>query len=44
MAPQNAATGASILAELALVGASAHEMGRRLFAAITRRKQDVFDS
>ena len=39
-----AATVTSILAELALVGASAREMGRRLFAAITRRKQDAFDS
>jgi hypothetical protein len=44
MALQNAATGASILAELALVGASAQEMGQRLFAAITSRVQNVFDS
>jgi hypothetical protein len=44
MALQNAATGTSILAELALVGASAHEMGQHLFAGITRRVQGVFDS
>jgi hypothetical protein len=44
MALQNATTGTSILAELALIGGSAHEMGRRLFAAITRGVQDVFDS
>jgi hypothetical protein len=35
MALQNAATGTSIHAELAL--ASTHETGRRLFAAIARR-------
>jgi hypothetical protein len=44
MALQNVTTGTPILAELALIGASAHEMGRRLFGAITRRVQDVFDS
>jgi hypothetical protein len=44
MALQNAATSTSILAELALAGAAAREMGRRLFAAITRRQQDVLDS
>jgi hypothetical protein len=44
MALQNAATGTSILAELALAGGAVREMGRRLFAAITRRKPDVFDS
>jgi hypothetical protein len=43
MALQNPATGTSILAELAFVGASGREMGQRLFAAITRRVQDVFD-
>jgi hypothetical protein len=44
MALQNAAKGTSILAELALVGTSAHEMGQRPIAAITTRLQDVFDS
>jgi hypothetical protein len=44
IALQNAATGTSILAEMALVGASVHEIGRRLFAAITGRRQDVFDN
>jgi len=43
MALQIAATGASIIAELALIGASACEMGQRLFAAITVRVQGVFD-
>jgi hypothetical protein len=42
MAVQNL-SGTSILAELALVGASAYETGRCLFAAITKRVQDVFD-
>jgi hypothetical protein len=44
MALQDAATGTSVRAELALVGAAAHEMGWRLFAAVTRRVRDVFDS
>jgi hypothetical protein len=44
MALQNAATATSIFAELALVGASAQEMGQHLFAATKRRVQDVFDS
>jgi hypothetical protein len=44
MALQNAATGTSVRAELALVGTAAHAMAQRLFAAITRRVQDVFDS
>ena len=43
MALQNATTGTSILAELALIGASACETGQRLFAAIRVRIQDVFD-
>jgi hypothetical protein len=43
MAVQNLASSTSILAELALVGASAYETGRRLFSAITKRVQDVFD-
>jgi hypothetical protein len=43
MALQIAATGASILTELALIGASAYEMGQRLVAAISVRVQDVFD-
>jgi hypothetical protein len=43
MALQIAATGASILSELALIVASACEMGQRLFAAIRERIQDVFD-
>jgi hypothetical protein len=43
MALQNPASDRSILAELALIGASAHETGQRLLAAITRRVQDVFD-
>jgi hypothetical protein len=43
MALQIAATGASILAELALVGASACEMGQRVIAAIRARAQDVLD-
>jgi hypothetical protein len=43
MAFQIAATGASILSELALIGASACEMGQRLFAAIGEHIQDVFD-
>ena len=43
MAVQIPASGTSILAELAFVGASAYETERRLFAAITKRVQDVFD-
>ena len=43
MALQNPASDTSILAELALVGASAHETWQRLSAAIARRVQDVFD-
>jgi hypothetical protein len=43
MALHFAATGASILAELALIGVSACETGQRLFAAISLRIQDVFD-
>ena len=44
MALQNAATSTSVRAELALLGNSAHEIGQRLFAAITRRVQGLFDS
>jgi len=44
MAFQNAATRAPILAELALVGASANELGRRLLVAITTRVLGTFDS
>jgi hypothetical protein len=43
MALQNPASDKSILAELAPIGASAHETGQRLLAAITRRVQDAFD-
>jgi hypothetical protein len=43
MALHFGATGASILAELALIGASACETGQRLFAAVRVRIQDVFD-
>jgi hypothetical protein len=43
MALHFAATGASIIAELALIGASACETGQRLFAAIRVRIQDAFD-
>jgi CheY-like chemotaxis protein len=43
MALHFGAAGASILAELALIGASACETGQRLFAAIRVRIQDVFD-
>ena len=43
MALHIATTGASILAELALIGASVSESGHRLFAAIRVRLQDVFD-
>ena len=43
MALQIAATGASILTELPLIGASAYEMGQRLVAAVSVRVQDVFD-
>ena len=46
MALQNAATGTSVHAELALAGASTHDtsigdMGRRLFAAAARRVQSL---
>jgi hypothetical protein len=44
MALQNAAAGTSVRAELAFVGASAHELVQRLFAAITRRVLGAFDS
>ena len=44
MALQNAATATSIFADLALVVASAREVGQHLFAATTRRVRDVFDS
>jgi hypothetical protein len=43
MTLQIAATGASILTELALIGASAYEMGQRPVAAIAVRVEDVFD-
>ena len=43
MALENAATGTSILAEWAPVAASAQETGRRLFAAIALRLQNVLD-
>ena len=41
MALQNAATGTSVHAELALAGA--HDMGRRLFAAAARRVQSLLN-
>jgi hypothetical protein len=37
MALQNAATGTSVHAELALAGASTHDLGWRLLAAAVRR-------
>ena len=43
MALNFGAAGASILAELALIGVSACETRQRLFAAIRVRIQDVFD-
>jgi hypothetical protein len=43
MALDTAATGTSILAELAPIAASAHEIRRRLFAAIAMRVHDVLD-
>ena len=44
MASQHAATGPSILAEVALVAAAAHQMGQRLLCALTSRVPDIFDS
>jgi hypothetical protein len=44
MALQNAATGTSVRAELAFAGASAHELGQRLLAAITRCMLGALDS
>ena len=44
MASQHAATGPSILAEVALVAASAHQMGQRLLSALASRLQPAFDS
>jgi hypothetical protein len=41
MALQIAATGTSVRAEVALVAASAHVIGQRLFAAVARRAQNV---
>jgi hypothetical protein len=43
MALDTTASGTSILAELAPVAASAHEMGRRLCAAIALRVRDALD-
>jgi hypothetical protein len=43
MALHIAATGTSILAEMALIAASAREVGQRRFAAIRVRIQDLFD-
>jgi hypothetical protein len=43
MALQIAATGATICSELALVGASARALGRRLHAVIMDRARDVLD-
>jgi hypothetical protein len=43
MAIHIAAAGTSILAELTLVGTSAHEMGQRLSAAIRVRIRDMLD-
>jgi hypothetical protein len=43
MALQDSATGTSVLAELALIGASAYKWGQRLFAVTTARTQDAFD-
>jgi hypothetical protein len=44
MASQHAATGPSILAEVALVAACAQQIGRRLLSALMRHVPDVFDS
>ena len=44
MASQHAATGPSILAEVALVAACAQQIGQRLLSALTRHVPDVFDS
>jgi len=41
MALQNAATGTSVHAELALAGASTHDLGWRLLAAAVRRVQSL---
>jgi hypothetical protein len=43
MALQNVVTGTLVRAELALIGTSIPEMGRRLLAAIVRRVRDVFN-
>jgi hypothetical protein len=42
MALQDAATGTSILAELALIGASAYKRAQQLFVVITARVRDAF--
>jgi hypothetical protein len=44
MALQNAATGTSIAVDLALLGASARQMGRRLLVAIAASVQNARDS
>ncbi len=44
MASQHVATGPSFLAEVALVAASAQQMGRRLLSALSIHMPDVFDS
>ena len=43
MALQIAATGASILTELAIIGASTCDMGQRIVSAIAVSVRDVFD-
>ena len=43
MAVQIAATGASICSELALIGAAARALGRRLHAVIMDRARDMLD-
>ena len=44
MALQNAATGSSVFAELALAAAAAREIGRRLLLAVAARVQLSRDS
>jgi hypothetical protein len=44
MALQNAATGSSVFAELALAAAAAREIGRRLLVAVAARVQLSRDS
>jgi hypothetical protein len=44
MASQQAATGPSLLAEMALLAAATQQMGQRLISALLSRVPDVFDS